>query len=44
MSGRDSLTVAKAALPFFFLLLATVAILTIFPEIVMVLPRMVYPG
>jgi tripartite ATP-independent transporter DctM subunit len=44
MSGRDSLTVAKAALPFFFLLLATVAILTIFPEIVLVLPRMVYPG
>ena len=44
MSGRDSLTVARAALPFFFLLLATVAILTIFPEIVLVLPRMVYPG
>ena len=44
MSGRDSLTVAKAALPFFFLLLATVAILTIFPEIVLFLPRMVYPG
>jgi tripartite ATP-independent transporter DctM subunit len=44
MSGRDSLTVAKAALPFFFLLLATVAVLTIFPEIVLVLPRMVYPG
>jgi tripartite ATP-independent transporter DctM subunit len=44
MSGRDSLTVAKAALPFFFLLLATVAILTVFPDIVMFLPRMVYPG
>jgi TRAP-type C4-dicarboxylate transport system permease large subunit len=44
MSGRDSLTVAKAALPFFFLLLAAVAVLTIFPDIVLVLPRMVYPG
>ncbi|PSH67271.1 MULTISPECIES: TRAP transporter large permease [Phyllobacterium] len=44
MSGRDSLTVARAALPFFFLLMATVAIITIFPEIVMVLPRMAFPG
>lgn len=44
MSGRDSLTVAKAALPFFFLLLATVAILTIFPEIVLILPKMAFPG
>ena len=44
MSGRDSLTVARAALPFFFLLVATVAIITIFPEIVMVLPKMAFPG
>ncbi|WP_440409524.1 TRAP transporter large permease [Neorhizobium petrolearium] len=44
MSGRDSLTVARAALPFFFLLLATVAILTIFPDIVLVLPKMAFPG
>ncbi|CAN7569112.1 TRAP transporter large permease [Neorhizobium sp. LjRoot104] len=44
MSGRDSLTVARAALPFFFLLLATVAILTIFPDIVMFLPKMAFPG
>ncbi|WP_430250704.1 TRAP transporter large permease [Neorhizobium sp. DAR64860/K0K1] len=44
MSGRDSLTVAKASLPFFFLLVATVAIITVFPEIVMVLPKMAFPG
>jgi len=44
MSGRDSLTVAKASLPFFFLLVATVAIITVFPEIVMVLPQMAFPG
>lgn len=44
MSGRDSLTVARAALPFFFLLLATVAVLTIFPDIVMFLPKMAFPG
>jgi len=44
MSGRDSLTVARAALPFFFLLVATVVIITVFPDIVMVLPRMAFPG
>ncbi len=44
MSGRDSLAVARAALPFFFLLVATVAIITVFPDIVMVLPRMAFPG
>lgn len=44
MSGKDSNTVALAALPFFFLLVAAVAIITVFPDIVMVLPRMVFPG
>src|SRR3954462_297891 len=43
MSGKDSNTVARAALPFFFLLVAAVAIITIFPDIVMVVPRWVYP-
>jgi len=43
MSGKDSNTVAKAALPFFFLLIAAVAIITAFPDIVMLLPRMVFP-
>ena len=36
MSGKDSNTVARAALPFFFLLVVAVAIITVFPEIVMV--------
>jgi tripartite ATP-independent transporter DctM subunit len=43
MSGQDSNTVARASLPFFFLLVAAVAIITIFPQIVMVLPRMAFP-
>jgi tripartite ATP-independent transporter DctM subunit len=42
MSGKDSNTVARAALPFFFLLVAAVAIITVFPDIVMVLPRMAF--
>jgi tripartite ATP-independent transporter DctM subunit len=42
MSGRDSNTVALAALPFFFLLVAAVAIITVFPQIVMYLPRLAF--
>ena len=34
MSGRDSLYVARAALPFFWLLVVAIAIITIFPVIV----------
>jgi len=44
MSGKDSNTVAKASLPFFFLLVVAVGIITVFPDIVMVLPRMAFPG
>ena len=44
MSGRDSNYVALAALPFFFLLVVTVAIVTVFPWLVMVLPQWVFPG
>ena len=44
MSGRESNYVALAALPFFFLLVVTVAIVTVFPWLVMVLPRAVFPG
>ena len=44
MSGKDSNTVAKASLPFFFLLVVAVAIITVFPWIVMVLPQMAFPG
>ena len=43
MSGKDSNTVARASLPFFFLLVLAVAIITVFPSIVMVLPRMAFP-
>ncbi len=44
MSGRDSNYVALAALPFFFLLVVTVAIVTVFPWLVMVLPQAVFPS
>ena len=43
MSGKDTLTVAKAALPFFLLLNLAVIIITTWPEIVMVLPKMAFP-
>ena len=42
MSGKDSNTVALASLPFFFLLVAAVAIITVFPQIVMVLPDLAF--
>jgi tripartite ATP-independent transporter DctM subunit len=44
MSGKDSNTVALAALPFFFLLVAAVAIITVLPGIVMWLPKLAFPG
>ncbi len=44
MSGKDSNFVALASLPFFFLLVLAVALITIFPDIVMVVPRMAFPG
>jgi TRAP-type C4-dicarboxylate transport system permease large subunit len=44
MSGKDSMYVAKAALPFFFLLVVAVAIITIWPWSVMVLPKLAFPG
>jgi tripartite ATP-independent transporter DctM subunit len=44
ISGKDSNTVALAALPFFFLLAVAVAIITVFPQIVMLLPQMAFPG
>jgi tripartite ATP-independent transporter DctM subunit len=43
MTGRDSLYVAKASLPFFFLLVLATAIVTIWPEIVMAVPRWAFP-
>ncbi|MBS0245570.1 MAG: TRAP transporter large permease subunit [Proteobacteria bacterium] len=43
MSGKDTMTVAKAAFPFFILLLAAVFIITEFPQIALVLPRLAFP-
>jgi TRAP-type C4-dicarboxylate transport system permease large subunit len=44
MSGHDSNTVALASLPFFFLLIVAVAIVTVFPGLVMAVPHMVFPS
>ncbi|MGE0798472.1 MAG: TRAP transporter large permease [Lautropia sp.] len=41
MSGRDSNFVAMAAMPFFFILAATVVIITAFPGLVMWLPDLI---
>ncbi len=43
MSGKDSMTVARAALPFFWLLVVAVALITVFPQIVSVLPDWAFP-
>jgi TRAP-type C4-dicarboxylate transport system permease large subunit len=43
MSGRDTLAVARAAFPFFILLLMAVFIITEFPQIVLVLPQLAFP-
>ena len=42
MSGRDSFYVGAAALPFFFLLVVAVALITVFPQIVMIFPDVVF--
>ena len=39
MTGHNILHVAKSAMPFFFLLLAAVALISVFPEIVTFLPN-----
>lgn len=43
MSGKDTLTVARAALPFFVLLLAAVFIITEIPQIALFLPQLAFP-
>lgn len=43
MSGKDSFTVARAAVPFFLLLVAAVAIITAVPDIALLLPRLAFP-
>ncbi len=40
MTGRDILRITVAALPFFLLMIVGIAILAIFPEIVMFLPKL----
>ncbi len=42
MTGKDIWYLSIAALPFFLILLLGVILVTIFPDIVMVLPRMMY--
>ncbi len=42
MSGKDSNFVALASIPFFLLLVVAVAIITVFPDIVLWLPRMAF--
>ncbi len=44
LTGKNILYVAKAALPFFFLLMAAVAIITVFPQIVTWLPMTMTQG
>jgi tripartite ATP-independent transporter DctM subunit len=43
MSGRDTFTVARAAFPFFLLLIVAVFIITEFPQIVLYLPKLAFP-
>jgi len=43
MSGRDTFTVARAAFPFFLLLLVAVFIITEYPQIVLYLPKLAFP-
>jgi tripartite ATP-independent transporter DctM subunit len=44
MSGKDSWAVAWAALPFCLLLVVAVAIILAFPNLVLFLPRLVFPA
>ncbi|HRK24873.1 MAG TPA: TRAP transporter large permease subunit [Beijerinckiaceae bacterium] len=43
MANKDTFTVAKAAFPFFLLLNVAVLIIYLFPEIVLYLPKKVFP-
>jgi tripartite ATP-independent transporter DctM subunit len=44
MSGRDTFDVARAAFPFFVLLVVAVFIITEYPNIVLLLPRLAFPS
>ena len=41
MTGKDSNTIAKAAIPFFMCLVVCIVIITVFPDIVTILPDLV---
>ena len=41
MTGKDSNTIARAAIPFFGCLVVCIVLITVFPQIVTVLPDMV---
>jgi TRAP-type C4-dicarboxylate transport system permease large subunit len=41
MTGKDSNVIAKAAIPFFFCLVVCIVLVTIFPQIVTILPDLV---
>ena len=43
MTEKDSFTIARAAMPFFLLLLAATVIIVLFPELPLLLPRMAFP-
>jgi TRAP-type C4-dicarboxylate transport system permease large subunit len=38
MTGKDSNVIARAALPFFACLVLCIAIITVFPQIVLIVP------
>jgi TRAP-type C4-dicarboxylate transport system permease large subunit len=38
MTGKDSNTIARAAIPFFSMLVVCIALITVFPELVTWLP------
>jgi tripartite ATP-independent transporter DctM subunit len=44
LTGKDSFTIGRAALPFFSLLLVATVIITLFPKIALFLPRMAFPA
>jgi tripartite ATP-independent transporter DctM subunit len=43
MSGKDSWVVARAAFPFFLMLILALVIITAFPQIVLYLPKLAFP-
>ncbi len=44
LTGKDILYVAKAALPFFFIIASAIVIITMFPDLVLYLPKLMSAG